>query len=1377
MTESEDKPTFVKTTLLRGFQGSIPEKEIQMRHVRGYIPSIICSGAGMIFQALPVSLKPGDFFLLQEFLEKSRENLRAWQEKHSVKEYSRSFDLSRGLKSSIYYSNIHSLKAPVVPLALPFQPTSGIRFLARDPFDDSKNPKVLYEEVYAGGDGTADEITLPLSDINMTSREYVRGGPKSTSAPFIPGGESWSEVETSEEEKNMIKDARSLKWLKEYESGLLPEVPIPGFAEYLVALESDQTHEDVKPDDAPTQKIEEDSTKINISNLFDGIIKIDHSDDEESEEEVLPSIPKEKAKEEDPVDTSSEFSAVSIIEQVLEGKIDVASALPRLKDEKASSEEKVWAIREPIRDMDAEWSQVEPYLAKKYPFELDRFQKEAILHMENDKSVFVAAHTSAGKTVAAEYAFALAEKHCTRAVYTSPIKTISNQKFRDFSGQFEVGLLTGDVSIKPDSTCLIMTTEILRSMLYKGADIIRDIEWVIFDEVHYVNDAERGVVWEEVIIMLPDHIKLLLLSATVPNVLEFANWVGKTKQKTVYVTGTNKRPVPLEHQLYYSGKFYSVCSHEKYDQSGWKQAKLDHDKKNAAPKTKSEAKQRLPTGRGGPPKHNAQLPQNQYKNAEMKLKSERSQWGSLIEKFKKKELLPMVAFCFSKKRCDALADSLRSLDLTSNREKSEIHVFCDKAFSRLTSEDRHLPQILRIKEMLKRGLGIHHAGLLPIVKEVVEMLFCRGVIKVLFATETFAMGVNAPARAVVFQSTRKHDGRDFRNLLPGEYTQMAGRAGRRGLDSVGTVVIACWDAIMPELELKKMLTGSATRLESQFRLTYSMILNLLRVEDLKVEDMLRRSFAEFHAQRSAPEDRAAIELGQKALQKMYDMPWPTSPSMLTKEEVEEYVDLSMNIERITEILQEDVMTSRGASSALVNGRIVLLGRKEASLTDIGVIVKGGADGKSKKKKVLLNDSASEVEGGTRVVLKIMRKSPLDPKVSEKLNTTSQAKKDEFSGMKPLSKTSDDFFGGMKLKTVSKKSDDLDSMFGGMKLAGKTSVDTNPAVPLPHTGSIGSISFVMQEEDVRNIVAISKSKIEMDGNAILSGNSGKIGIVVQGMQEIDAADLDFMDPISDLKVSRIDLVALIRERQMYIEMMMKFRGHRDPLLPELVAQVKSEKVLMSRLKQLVDRTGEAGLSQMPEFLQRVKLLQKMGYTRSDKTVTMKGRVACEINSGSELVGTEIIFGGLLSNLSPQMAVALLSALVFQDKTDYNFLEDIPSKLMEAYERASALAWHAGEEQASFGLNIAPDEYVKETLNFGLMSVVYHWACGMSFSDICSLTDVMEGSIVRCIVRLDETCREFRDAARVMGDMELYKQMYQASESIKRDIVFAASLYIV
>ena len=198
-----------------------------------------------------------------------------------------------------------------------------------------------------------------------------------------------------------------------------------------------------------------------------------------------------------------------------------------------------------------------------FPFELDTFQKRAILHLEQKESVFVAAHTSAGKTVVAEYAIAMAMKHKTRAIYTSPIKALSNQKYREFHQKFKhVGIITGDVVKNSDASCLIVTTEILRNMLYKGSDMVRDIEWVIFDEVHYVNNDERGVVWEETFIMLPEHIGIIMLSATVPNSMEFADWVGRTKNRKIYVQQTFKRPVPLEHSIYLLGKFHVIKEKE-----------------------------------------------------------------------------------------------------------------------------------------------------------------------------------------------------------------------------------------------------------------------------------------------------------------------------------------------------------------------------------------------------------------------------------------------------------------------------------------------------------------------------------------------------------------------------------------------------------------------------------------------------------------------------------------------------------------------------------------------------------------------------------------------------------------------------------------------
>jgi superfamily II RNA helicase len=227
-----------------------------------------------------------------------------------------------------------------------------------------------------------------------------------------------------------------------------------------------------------------------------------------------------------------------------------------------ATDEPQWAVTSILKP--SVFESMKDSLAVQYPFELDLFQQQAVCRLERHENVFVSAHTSAGKTVVAEYAIAKALKNNTKAIYTSPIKALSNQKYRDFKLKFgveNVGIITGDVSVNPEAPCLIMTTEIFRSMLYKGSDTVRDIEFVVFDEVHYINDSERGVVWEEVIIMLPDRVNLIFLSATTPNALEFSEWVGRTKRKKVYVISTNKRPVPLHHceSLCFSDVVVVVC--------------------------------------------------------------------------------------------------------------------------------------------------------------------------------------------------------------------------------------------------------------------------------------------------------------------------------------------------------------------------------------------------------------------------------------------------------------------------------------------------------------------------------------------------------------------------------------------------------------------------------------------------------------------------------------------------------------------------------------------------------------------------------------------------------------------------------------------------
>lgn len=518
-------------------------------------------------------------------------------------------------------------------------------------------------------------------------------------------------------------------------------------------------------------------------------------------------------------------------------------------------------------------------MARTWPFELDAFQKEAIYHLECGDSVFVAAHTSAGKTVVAEYAIALAQKHQTKAIYTSPIKALSNQKFRDFKHEFEdVGILTGDVQINPEAKCLIMTTEILRSKLYGQADLLREVEFVIFDEVHYVSDSERGVVWEEVIIMLPEHVSLILLSATVPNTYEFASWVGRTKRRDVYVISTPKRPVPLEHFLW-SGKGVQkiVSADRKWQETGYREA-VTASSSSSSPggggrggggpggggRGRGGGGGRGGPGgggrgstRGGPPRASHMPGHMGRTGGTASLAQDKTLWADVVRYLRKATLLPACIFVFSRARCEEFAQSLGTLDFCDAGEKTRIHALYARSITRLSREDQELPQISRLRDLATRGIAVHHGGLLPIAKEIVELLFAQSLVKVLFATETFAVGLNLPTRTVVFSDHRKFDGTRRRVLSPGEYTQMAGRAGRRGLDSVGTAILvpAGEAREMPAAEtLRSLILGQPTRLTSQFRLTYNMILSLHRVEGtLRVEDMMKRSFSENAVQSRRPE--------------------------------------------------------------------------------------------------------------------------------------------------------------------------------------------------------------------------------------------------------------------------------------------------------------------------------------------------------------------------------------------------------------------------------------------------------------------------------------------------------------------------------------------
>lgn len=382
----------------------------------------------------------------------------------------------------------------------------------------------------------------------------------------------------------------------------------------------------------------------------------------------------------------------------------------------------------------------------------------------------------------AEYAIALSLQRKERVIYTSPIKALSNQKYRELSAEFgDVGLLTGDVTINQDASCLVMTTEILRSMLYRGSEIIREVSWIIYDEIHYMRDKDRGVVWEESIIMLPEKVHHVFLSATIPNAMQFAEWICQMKQQPCHVVYTDYRPTPLQHYLFPAGGdgiYLAVDEKSNFREENFQKA-ISFIGEGASDK-------------------------------KMNWKIKRSQGNAdllkVITMIMKKNNHPVIVFAFSKRGCENNAMQLSKLDFNNDEEKELVGSVFGNAIQQLSENDRNLPQIAHVLPLLKRGIGIHHSGLLPILKEVIEILFQEGLLKVLFATETFSIGLNMPAKCVMFTSIRKFDGLNERWLSGGEYIQMSGRAGRRGLDVRGIVILMIDEKMEPDVA-KSILKG------------------------------------------------------------------------------------------------------------------------------------------------------------------------------------------------------------------------------------------------------------------------------------------------------------------------------------------------------------------------------------------------------------------------------------------------------------------------------------------------------------------------------------------------------------------------------------------
>ena len=478
-----------------------------------------------------------------------------------------------------------------------------------------------------------------------------------------------------------------------------------------------------------------------------------------------------------------------------------------------------------------------------YPFELDHFQKYTIEGIEKKINILKTAHTGSGKTLGAEYIIKTICPTGKKVIYTSPIKSLSNQKFHEFSKKFpdiSFGVLTGDIKFNPDADCLIMTTEILRNFIFQrnmsGAGLyfemdINDLAWVVFDEVHYINDAERGKVWEETIMSLPPHVRLLMLSATIDRAEEFAKWVECVTGNEVWIASTDTRVVPLSHYSF-------MTLRSKLSEAHGRDNKLI-DNKLGKPVLLRE-------------QHSEFKDKNYYELAKINEYFRKNRLhvnrnftiNTVVRYLNEHDLLPAICFVFSRKKTAEYAKFL-SISLNDGKTMNIIPKECDNILiSKLTNykEYQNLPEYHELVHLMKKGIAVHHSGILPVFKEMIEIMFSRGYIKILFATETFAVGINMPAKSVIFSSLQKFDGRGFRYLYPHEYTQMAGRAGRRGMDKRGHVFHLNNMFELPSLpEYKQILCGKPQSITSKFQIHYNLIIRLISIGKLDIKSFVEKS--------------------------------------------------------------------------------------------------------------------------------------------------------------------------------------------------------------------------------------------------------------------------------------------------------------------------------------------------------------------------------------------------------------------------------------------------------------------------------------------------------------------------------------------------------
>ena len=989
--------------------------------------------------------------------------------------------------------------------------------------------------------------------------------------------------------------------------------------------------------------------------------------------------------------------------------------------------------------------------AKAYKFELDTFQRKSVEVMEAGESVMVAAHTSAGKTVVAEYAIAMSLRDGQRVVYTSPLKALSNQKYRELAEEFkDVGLMTGDTVINPDASCLVMTTEVLRSMLYKGGEVMREVGWVIFDEIHYMRDADRGVVWEETIAGLPHAVRYAFLSATIPNAREFAEWIVQLHDQPCHLVYTDFRPTPLEHYIFPSGGDGVYLCYDR--ENTFRQENFLKAINAVAPASDGYASGRVANrgsgdddgggggagGRGGA----------------------KTGAGSDIQKIIKmitaKNYDPCIVFAFSKNECERLVEDCEGIDLNGDDEKTMVNVIYENALDDLSDDDKRLPQVASLLPALRRGIGTHHAGLLPRLKEIVEILFQEGLVKVLVATETMSTGLNMPAKTVVFTSPRKFDGNGYRWISSGEYVQMSGRAGRRGLDDRGLVILMIDERMDPKVA-RDMLHGRSDPLDSAFRLTYGMITNLARLEGHDAASLAKKSFAQFQSARRVP----ALEAEAARLERARD---DVCLPSATQKHIADYVAIEDTLLTLRADLRTVLTDPKTIAPFLSPGRMarVLVADPAAAAEEAR---RAGADGGA----AALASAGIASEWG--VLVSHDREPGTNAFEVEVLCVAEETRRRRGSGgsadenrIRPMRAPEPpdprafarDARGREALRVAEE----------AFQAARTRWHPTLLRVNLTQLDALSSVRVYLPD----NLRASAEARARLAASAREVLRRFPDGVPLLRAEE-------------DMKVDSKRFRSLDGKIKRLEEMKATHPLRRDPDLPRLKASHARRRELAFAARAARKAASDArGAVKRDELRKRARVLRRLDHLHPDENVALvKGKVACEMNTGDELVATELMFDGTFKELDVGSVVALVSALLWREGS--GDAEDAVKKMSKEAQRAYARLQDAARVVAKHESDVGLD--VEESVDAAkfrpeLMDMARRWMDGAPFSEIARMAPVgerkmYEGSIVRAFRRTQEFLRFLSAGARVVGETELEAKFDTAADKMIRDIVFCDSLF--